>query len=118
VNLLKWFKREPEPVIIRDEVLEKVVKLLFPQPVEKTGPEGTYVIDYSVDSNLMSALADLELGTNDRVVHETFRSCLAKLYEARDMLYADDRVTDAATYLVIEQPQLQNTPDTIKVGGG
>lgn len=118
MNLLKWFKREPEPIIIRDDVLEKVVKLLFPQPVEKTEAEGTFVIDYSVDSNLMSVLADLELGTNDQVVHDTIRSCIKKLYEARDLLYADDRVTSAATYLVVEQPQSQTTPETIKVGVG
>ena len=117
VNIFGWFKREPEKIIVRDDVLEQVVQLLFPQPVEIKDEQGTYLTDYSVDSNLYSALVDLENGVNDQVVHQTIQKCIQKLYEARDLLYADDRVISNATYLVVDTPPVKNTVDAIKVGG-
>lgn len=116
MNLFGWFKREPEKVIVRDEVLQKVVDILFPQPVEVNDEQGTFITDYSIDANLYSALADLENGVNDAVVQDTIRKCILKLYEARDLLYADDRVISNARYLVVDTPDIKTTVDTIKVG--
>lgn len=117
MNLFGWFKRKPEPIIIRDDVLQKVVHILFPQPIEVKDEQGTFITDYSVDANLYSALADLENGVNDLVVQETIRKCILKLYEARDILYADDRITSSANYLVVDTPPIKTTVDAIKVGG-
>ena len=119
MKLFNWFSRsKPEPIVIRDDTLQKVVDILFPKHIEKTEPEGTFIVDYSVDVNLVSALADLESGVNDHAVQDTIRKCISKLYEARDILYADDRITTtSATYLVVEAPPIKDAPETIKVGG-
>ena len=61
--MLKWLK--PKPVVLRSEELQQVTELLFP-PLEtvERGEDLVFQVDYSVDSNLQSALYDLEEGRN------------------------------------------------------
>lgn len=95
----------PKPKVLRDDALERVAELLFPALEEKDKDGITMVIDYSVDSNLQAALLDLEDGTNDHVVRDTIRKCIARIQEVRAVLEADHRLIEKARYLMVDVPQ-------------
>lgn len=94
----------PKQVVVREGVAQNVCELLFPQPTETSDESGTYLIDRSVDLNLQSALIDLENGVNDEVVRNTIRKVITKLGDARDMLYANYRIQEGASYLQVDPP--------------
>lgn len=96
---MSWFKK-----VIRDDVAQKVCDILFPALVEKGDADGTYIIDYSVDGNLDSALVDLEFGNNDDVTRNTIKSVINKLREARDLLEANYPIPKKARYLLVDTP--------------
>lgn len=98
-------KLAPKPKVLRDDALERVTELLFPTPEEKDKDGITMVIDYSVDANLQAALIDLEDGTNDQVVRETIRKCIARIQEVRAVLEADHQINEKARYLMVDVPQ-------------
>ena len=94
----------PKQVVVREGMTQDLCDLLFPQPIETTDESGTYLIDKSVDLNLQSALVDLENGVNDEVVRSTLRKVISKLGDARDMLYANYRIQEGASYLQVDPP--------------
>lgn len=101
-RMLKWLR--PKPVVVRPEELQKVVDILFPalKTVEEEG--NVFQIDHSVDSNLQSALYDLEDGTNDKVVHDTIRKAIDALIEARKVLQAYPMLDERAKYVIVDTP--------------
>ena len=99
INLFK-----PRTKVVRDEIAQKVCDILFPPHVEKEEDGQTYIVDYSVDNNLMGALVDLEHGSNDEVTRETILAVITKLGEARELLMANYPITKKARYLLVDAP--------------
>ena len=110
--MLKWLK--PKPVVLRNEELQRVTELLFP-PLETVVKEEDLVfqVDYSVDSNLQSALYDLEEGNNDKVVQNTIRKAIDQLIEVRKILRAYPELDERAKYVIVDTPD-QNKTDLEK----
>lgn len=100
--MLKWLR--PKPVVIRPEELQRVVDILFPALETREGKDGVYQIDYSVDSNLQSALVDLEEGTNDKVVQTTISKAIDALIEVRKILHVYPELDDRARYVIVDTP--------------
>ena len=101
-----WFKRKKEitPADIR---LEQVKNLLFPPLAleEELGKEGDvykFHIDYSVDTNLESALMDLQEGHNDEVTQSTINEAIKTLIKARKMLEAFPSLHPDARYIIVD----------------
>jgi hypothetical protein len=94
----------PKPKVLRDDVSQRVVDLLFPEPVEKKHDGQVFLTDYSIDSNLYAALLDLEDGTNDQVTRDTIRKCCDRLHACRALLEAEHEVNSKSGYLVIDTP--------------
>jgi len=99
--MFKWLKFKQK--VVRDTEAQKLVDLLFP-PIElMKEEEGEFYIDRSVDSNLYAALVDLQDGSNDHVVHSTLKAVIAKLEQARNILYAQQEKLDTdARYLLVD----------------
>ena len=102
--MFDMFKR-PKQVVVREGVTQQVTDLLFPQPTETSDESGTYLIDRSVDLNLQGALIDLESGMNDEVVRNTIRKVISRLGEARELLYANYKIQEGASYLQVDPPR-------------
>lgn len=81
-----------------------MTKLLFPPLKTVSGEAGTYQVDYSVDSNLESALTDLREGINDSTVHNTIARAIDALIEVRKVLHAYPILDPDAKYLIIDTP--------------
>lgn len=101
-QMLKWLK--PKTVVVRPEDLQKVADVLFPALETREGKDGVYQIDYSVDSNLQSALNDLEEGTNDKVVQDTIKKAIDALIEVRKILHVYPILDDRAKYVIVDTP--------------
>lgn len=99
INLFK-----PKTVVVRDEIAQKVCDILFPPHQEKKEDGQTFIVDYSVDYNLLGALVDLENGSNDEVTRDTIRSVITKLGEARALLMANYPIEKEARYLLVDTP--------------
>lgn len=95
-------KKPVEKIVVRDEVAQKICELLFPSPVEKNEAGQLFLVDYSIDSNLLSAIIDLEDDNNDEIVRQTLRDILKRLYEARDMLEANYKIDSEANYVIVD----------------
>lgn len=95
---------KPKTVVVRDEVAQKVCDILFPPHVEKEEDGHTFIVDYSIDHNLLGALVDLENGVNDEVSRNTIRSAIKKLGEARELLMANYPIAKEARYLMVDTP--------------
>jgi len=100
-----------------DEMLDKVSRLLFPPPQVREEEGQKMHIDYSIDYNLMGALADLEAGQNDEMVHKTISYAIGKLAEVRRILEPKDDVDPDVKYLVvdIEDEKVNDPFENIKV---
>lgn len=100
--MLKWLRRKE--VVVRSEELQRVTEILFPplKTVENEG--GVYQIDYSVDSNLESALTDLREGVNDSTVQNTITRAIEALIEVRKLLHAYPYLDERAKYVIIDTP--------------
>jgi len=100
--MLNWMKRKT--VVVRPEELQRVTELLFP-PLETVERDDLiFQVDYSVDSNLQSALYDLEEGNNDKVVQNTIRKAIDALIEARKILQAYPELDERAKYVIVDTP--------------
>jgi len=97
-----WFRKE---VVVRDEVAQKIADMLFPERIEKEEDGQTFLIDYSVDLNLLGALVDLENGENDEITRNTIRKTYEKLCEVRRMLHAENMIQKKARYLMVDAPE-------------
>lgn len=98
-------KKDETPADVK---IEEIKNILFP-PLEmrhttneQTGEELKYHIDYSVDSNLESALADLEEGYNDKTTQNTIRDAANKIYKIRELLEAHMEISKEASYIVVD----------------
>lgn len=95
--------RWPFRKVVRPEVLQEVVDLLFPDIEVQKLPDGTvFHVDRSADSNLFSALVDLKEGNNDKVTRETLEDCLNRLYKVRALLEAHSSVDRKAKYILVD----------------
>jgi hypothetical protein len=94
----------PKPKVLRDDVSQRVMDLLFPELVEKEHDGQIFLTDYSIDSNLYAVLLDLEDGTNDEVTRETIRKCYERLQSARALLQADHIIKRESGYLMVDTP--------------
>lgn len=100
--MLKWLRRKE--VIVRPEELQQVADLLFPPLRTVEEKSGVYQVDYSVDSNLESALFDLKEGINDPTVHNTITKAIETLIEVRKLLHAYPYLDERAKYVIIDTP--------------
>ena len=103
--MLNWLKRKT--VVVRPEELQKVNDILFPALETVEMPNGVYQIDYSVDSNLESALSDLKDGINDESVHTTIQKAIDALIRARAVLHSYPILDERSSYLIIDHPYEQ-----------
>lgn len=100
--MLNWMKRKT--VVVRPEELQRVTELLFP-PLDTVERDNVvFQVDYSVDSNLQSALYDLEEGNNDKVVQNTIRKAIDALIEVRKVLQAYPELDERAQYVIVDTP--------------
>lgn len=100
--MLKWLK--PKTVIIRPEEAQQIVDILFPPLETREGKDGVYQIDYSVDSNLQSALIDLQDGVNDKVVQDTISKAIDALIKARNILQVYPELDERSKYVIVDTP--------------
>lgn len=100
--MLKWLK--PKTVILRPEDMQQVVDILFPPLETREGKDGVYQIDYSIDSNLQSALVDLQDGTNDKVVQDTIAKAIDALIKVRNILEVYPEIDERAKYIIVDMP--------------
>lgn len=104
-TMLKWLIKKTKPIILRSEELQQVTELLFPPLETVERDEGLVIqVDYSVDSNLQSALYDLEEGNNDKVVQNTIRKAIDQLIEVRKILRAYPELDERAKYVIVDTP--------------
>ena len=89
--------------VVRPEVLQEVVDLLFPDIVVERMPDGTvFHVDRSVDANLQAALVDLAEGNNDKVTRDSVEDCLNRLSKARALLEAHSSIDRKARYVLVD----------------
>jgi hypothetical protein len=100
--MLKWMKRKT--VVVRTEELQRIADILFPPLKTVEGEGGVYQIDYSIDTNLDSALVDLRDGQNDKVVQDTIAKSIDALIEVRKILHAYPELDERSKYLIIDTP--------------
>ena len=95
-------KKNPEtPAEIK---IEEIKNLLFP-PLElketiKDGDIMKYHIDYSIDTNLDSAITDIQEGYNDKSVIDTLSDVLNRLYKVRELVEAHMELDKDAQYII------------------
>lgn len=104
-----WFwKKKKSPEERKSEAerkLAQIEQLLFPPFSTESSPEGMiFHVDYSIDSNLEGALADLQDGKNDTIIHKTVNVSIKKLIEARKILEAYPFIDKRAQYVVVDNP--------------
>lgn len=101
---LNLFRKDdlPESKVVRDEVAQKLCDILFPDPIEENRGGHTFIVDHSVDSNLLAAILDLEDDISDETTLKTLRAVLEKLRDARDLLSANYKIDSDAEYVIVE----------------
>lgn len=100
--MLKWLR--PKTVILRPEDMQQVVDILFPPLETREGKDGVYQIDYSIDSNLQSALVDLQDGTNDKIVQDTIAKVIDALIKVRNILEVYPEIDERSKYIIVDMP--------------
>ena len=110
-----------EPVKLNtpaEEKLEKIKNLLFPPLDLKEETNGVetvkYHIDYSVDTNIDSVIADLQEGYNDEACHKTLTRCVDRLNEARRILEAYMELDENAKYIIVENDRELSDIEDVK----
>ena len=82
--------------------LDMIRDILFPPSDSHIDKDGRkFLVDYSADLNLDSALSDLEDGYNDAACQQTIKKISNRLYEVRKILNAHQELTDAE-YLIVD----------------
>jgi hypothetical protein len=98
--MFKFLKKEPATTA--DLKLQQIQEILFP-PLEEQMEEGmTFYVDYSADTNLDSALVDLQEGHNDNTAHKTIKSVSDKLFKVRKILQAYQEIDKNIGYVVAD----------------
>ena len=116
--MVNWFnsKKDKTPA---DEKLEKIKKLLFPEletqeTFDNDGKLFKIQIDRSVDSNLDSALTDLQDGKNDKIVQNTISNVMKQLFQVRQMLEAYTNIDKDVKYIIVDNQDLGSDVDDIE----
>jgi hypothetical protein len=98
--MFKFFKKEPAtPAEVK---LQQIQDLLFPPLEEQMEGDMSFYVDYSVDSNIESAIYDLEEGHNDETVRKTLKAISNKLFKARKILQAYQEIDKNIGYVVTD----------------
>lgn len=84
--------------------MQQVVDILFPPLKTEESKDGVYQIDYSIDSNLQSALVDLQDGTNDKIVQDTIAKAIDALIKVRNILEVYPEIDERAKYIIVDMP--------------
>ena len=101
------WKVEKKPLTTAEQKLEEIKEILFPplelkEEMSEGGEVIKYHIDYSVDSNIDAALADLYDGHNDQIVQSTLNKAVARLNKARKLLEAYAQLDKDAKYIIVD----------------
>ena len=101
------WKVEKKPLTTAEQKLEEIKEILFPplelkEEMSEDGEVIKYHIDYTVDSNIDAALADLYDGHNDQVVQSTLNKAVARLNRARKLLEAYAQLDKDAKYIIVD----------------
>jgi len=93
---------KPKPKTTADEKLEEIKNILFPPFKKQSKEDITFLIDYSVDSNLQAAITDLEEGHSDEIVQGTINKVIDRLVEVRKILKAYGEFDTEAKYIIVD----------------
>ena len=91
-----------------EQKLEDIKNILFPssdtrESIDKeTGEPFKYIIDYSADMNLDSALHDIREGYADGPVQDTIKDISDRLFKVREILNAEAEVDHEARYIIVD----------------
>ena len=105
---------KPKPKTTSDQKLEEIKNILFPPFKKETSEDITFLVDYSVDSNLQAAVSDLEEGHNDEIVQGTINKVIDRLVEVRKILKAYGEFDTDAKYIIVDD--LPTEKGEIQVG--
>jgi len=114
--MFQWMvkKKDSTPAEVK---LEQIKNILFPplKLVEEMDKDGTtlkFHIDYSVDSNLDSALLDLQENINDKATQSTIDQAVKALFKVRKLLEAYSDIDSEAKYIIVDNTSPED-PDII-----
>jgi hypothetical protein len=112
--MFSWLKkRDKTPDEIR---LEKIKSILFPEletqeTLDNQGKLFKIQIDRAVDSNLDSALTDLQDGKNDKIVQDTIAIVMKQLFQVRHILEAYSNIDKDSKYIIVDNLDLGGLDD-------
>jgi len=110
--MFSMFKVKPKTTA--EQKLEEIKNILFPPFKKQTEKDVTFLIDYSVDSNLQAAVNDLDEGHNDEIVQGTINKVVDRLVEVRKILKAYGEFDTDAKYIIVDD--LPTEKEEIEVG--
>lgn len=85
-----------------EEKLEEIERVLFPPFKKQTNGDVTFLVDYSIDSNLQAAINDLEEGLNDEIVRGTISKVVDRIVKVRGILNAYNEIDLDAKYIIVD----------------
>jgi hypothetical protein len=98
-------KRPAKPIVSKTPAevkLDMIRDILFPPSESHIDKDGRkFLVDFSADLNLDSALSDLEDGYNDKACQQTIKKISNRIFEVRKILEAHQEITDAE-YLIVD----------------
>lgn len=114
-----WFKVAKVPQTPAEVRLEEIKNILFP-PLElreglDNGETFKYHVDYSADSNLGAALADIEDGFADKPVADTIKDVQLRLEAVRKALEAFEVLDKDAKYIIVDTKKVEFDPELIEM---
>jgi hypothetical protein len=102
---MMFWKKKSDPKSEAELKLKIIEEILFPQLITESTSQGVFFqVDYSLDSNLESALSDLQDGNNDKAVQSIVNSAIKKLLEARKLLGVKQLLDKRAEYIIVDLP--------------
>jgi len=110
--MFSMFKSKPKTTA--EQKLEEIKSILFPPFKKQTEKDITFLIDYSVDSNLQAATHDIEEGHSDEIVVGTINKVIDRLVEVRKILKAYGEFDTEAQYIIVDD--LPTEKEEIEVG--
>lgn len=101
------WKIEKKPMSTAEQKLQEIRDILFPplelnEELDKDGSIIKFHVDYSVDSNIDAALADLYDGNNDSIVQSTLNKANQRLNKVRQVLEAYPILDIDAKYIIVD----------------
>ena len=102
-----------------EQRLEDIKNILFPpsdtrQSVDKeTGEKFKFLVDYSADMNLDSALYDIREGYADGPVQDTIKDISDRLFQVRQILEAEANVDHEARYIIVDNKKSDDLDEIV-----